>query len=914
MDQQHMSVTVESVRCEVAEILDCAPDDLAPDEDLLGLGLDSVAMMRLAGRWRRAGVTVSFAEMAEQPTIASWSALLTGSERATVVSGPAPVTVDEYAPFGLTPVQHAYWVGRDDDQPLGGVGCHAYLEFDGAGVDPARLDAAVRAVVARHSQLRARFAAEGTQQISDAGSRRELTVHDLRGATGAESRSALDAVRERLSHRRLDVAAGQVFDVQLSLLPGGATRVHLDLDLLVADVLSLQILCRDLAALYTDPLAVLPPAGYGFARYLAERQTRRGPQRERARAYWQGRIGELPGGPQLPLALDPDQVRRPRFTRRIHRVSPEDAARLTALARSHELTPAMVLATAYAQVLAAWSADPRFLVNLPLFDRQELHPDVPHMVADFTNLVLLDVDLGPGAAASFAGAARQVQSRMRANADHAEYSAVEVLRDLARDRRDERRTAPVVFASNIGSELLDPQFRSVIGELGWMISQTPQVWLDHQLYQVDGGLMLTWDSVDELFPAGVPDAMFDAYRRLLEWLLAGQWDGPTPPLAPRAQLDVRAAVNATAAPEATALLHQGFFSRAAVEPDRTALLWGDDRIAYGELADRALRLAGHLRGTGVALGEAVAVTLPRGPGQIVAVLGVLAAGGVYVPVGIDQPPARRERILTAAGVRTVITDEVLEAARIAEPLAAPVPVDPDALAYVIFTSGSTGEPKGVEITHRSAVNTIDDINQRFHIGPDDRVLAVSALDFDLSVYDIFGLLAAGGALVLVAEADRRDPDAWSRACHTHGVTVWNSVPALLDMLLVAAGTTPTGLRLALVSGDWVPLDLPDRLRVAGDGRCRLIALGGATEAAIWSNHFDTAHQPPGWTSIPYGHPLTNQQFRVVDDHGRDSPDWVPGELWIGGTGVGGGGPPAPPPPPPPTEDHSRPHPGPPPPP
>ncbi|TCK25717.1 non-ribosomal peptide synthetase [Pseudonocardia endophytica] len=885
MDVQKTSLTLESVRCEVADVLGCAPDDLAPDEDLLLLGLDSVAMMRLAGRWRRAGVAVSFAEMAETPTLAAWSALLAGPN---ADSGPEPagIEIDERAPFALTPVQHAYWVGRGDDQPLGGVGCHAYLEFDGAGVDPARLDAAVAGLVARHSQLRARFGDDGTQQLTDTGAWTGVTVHDLRD--DADVDRALADVRERLSHRRLDVAAGQVFDVALSLLPGGATRVHLELDLLVADVLSLQILCRDLAALYADPAAALPPAGYGFARYLAERAARSGPQRERARAYWQERIGELPGGPQLPLAVDPDAVRRPRFTRRVHRVSAEDTARLVGLARAHDLTPAMVLATAYALTLAAWSAEPRFLLNLPLFDRQEIHPDVPNMVADFTNLVLVDVDTTPEAAATFVGAAHRVQSRMRANADHAGYSAIEVLRDLARNRPDERRTAPVVFASNIGSELLDARFRSAIGELGWMISQTPQVWLDHQLYEVDGGLMLTWDSVDALFPDGVPDAMFDAYRRLLARLLAGGWDRPLPALVPDAQLAVRAAVNATAGPCPDALLHDGFFARAAERPDRTALLHDGGMTTYSELAALALCVAGHLSHTGLAPGEPVAVTVPRGPGQIVAVLGILAAGGVYVPVGVDQPPARRERIHAAAGIRTVITPAVLDEARGARPLTAPLPVDPDALAYVIFTSGSTGEPKGVEITHRAAVNTIDDINRRFHIGPDDRVLAVSALDFDLSVYDVFGLLGAGGAVVLVDEADRRDPDVWNRACRTHGITVWNSVPALLDMLLVAAGDVPPTLRLAMVSGDWVPLDLPGRVRTASDGRCRLVALGGATEAAIWSNWFDTADQPPGWPSVPYGHPLTNQRFRVVDEHAHDCPDWVPGELWIGGTGVAQG--------------------------
>ncbi|MCA1671665.1 MAG: amino acid adenylation domain-containing protein, partial [Actinobacteria bacterium] len=222
-------------------------------------------------------------------------------------------------------------------------------------------------------------------------------------------------------------------------------------------------------------------------------------------------------------------------------------------------------------------------------------------------------------------------------------------------------------------------------------------------------------------------------------------------------------------------------------------------------------------------------------------------------------------------------------------LDAPVVRSPDEPAYVIFTSGSTGAPKGVEVSHRAAMNTIDDINSRYRIGADDRVLAVSALDFDLSVYDIFGLLYAGGAVVCVGEDQRRDAAAWTDLVARHGVTIWNTVPQLLDMLCTATSAEAVAsLRVALVSGDWVGLDLSTRFSAVASG-CRLVALGGATEAAIWSNAIDVpAEIPAQWSSVPYGFPLANQCYRVVDARGRDCPDWVPGELWIGGAGVARG--------------------------
>jgi dihydroaeruginoic acid synthetase len=378
-----------------------------------------------------------------------------------------------------------------------------------------------------------------------------------------------------------------------------------------------------------------------------------------------------------------------------------------------------------------------------------------------------------------------------------------------------------------------------------------------------------------------------------------------------AQRLVRERVNSTAVAVNPKLIHQDFFIKAREHPGRTALFWneaGIDRtMTYGELADRALRLAALLRDKGVRPDDAVAVTLPRGPDQVVAVLAVLAAGAAYVPVGVNQPERRRDRMLRIGKIRHLVTDRTVSSvssvladtmditviaiaeAGEAAPLPQPITVDANSLAYVIFTSGSTGEPKGVEITHASAYNTILDINTRFGVNQSDRILAVSAFDFDLSVYDLFGPLSAGGGVVLLSESDRREAPAWLDLIKRMKVTVWNSVPALLEMLLIASGVAarlPT-LRLVLVSGDWVGLDLYDRLRQKAEN-CRLIALGGATEASIWSNYYEVKLVDPAWSSIPYGTPLSNQCFRVVDQSGRDCPDLVTGELWIGGQGVARG--------------------------
>ncbi|WP_235037049.1 non-ribosomal peptide synthetase [Actinomadura sp. K4S16] len=866
---------LEEVACAAADLLGVRPEDLGHGEDLIAQGLDSIRIMQLANDWQRQGLNVRFADLVESPTVASWHALLRSGTAAPPPAAAEPV--DRGAPFGLTPLQHAYWFGRRDRQVLGGVGCHFYIEFDGRDIDRDALERAARALFERHELLRARFLDDGTQQILPSSPWPGLTVHDLR--TAEEADEVLLGLRERLSHRRLEVERGEVLDLALSLLPDGAHRLHVNIDLLVADVRSIQIVLEDLAALYRGEDAELPPLTYSFPDYLAQRELLRAEEHEADRRYWADRLPELPPGPPLPLAVGPERVERVRVVRRDRRITAEEKGRLAERARAHGVTLPMVMAAALAEVVGAWSGAPRFVLNVPLFDRQAIHPDVERMVADFSNLILLEVDLSRSQ--TFAERVATLQARFQRDVAHSAYSGVEVLRDLNRGGPHDQVTAPVVFTSALGmGDLVGADVQRSLGRLGSMLSQTPQVWIDHQVVEVDGGLLVNWDAVEELFPAGVLDGMADGYGRLMEWLLKHDWDAVAPSLVPASQSAVRAAVNDTAAPVPEGMLHGGFFERAHRDPSRVAIC---PDVSYGELADRALRVAGCLRERGVGAGDAVAVSLPKGADQVAVVLGVLAAGALYVPIGVDQPPARREQIMERAGARVLLT-ELPEG----EPLAAPVEVDPGSSAYVIFTSGSTGEPKGVEVCHRAALNTVLDVNARFGVGEDDRVLAVSALDFDLSVWDVFGLLSAGGSLVMVSEDERRDAARWARLVAEHGVTVWNTVPALLDMLLVAEHGHLGSLRLAMVSGDWVPLDMSARLAQAAP-ECRLVALGGATEAAIWSNYCPVpAEVPAEWASVPYGRPLANQCFRVVDQMGRDCPDWAPGELWIGGAGVAEG--------------------------
>jgi amino acid adenylation domain-containing protein len=864
----------------------------------------------------RAGSGILNGELRDLLKLHKPELLLKLRERATHVVDASlpritPNLADRHEPFPLNDIQQAYWVGRTGGVELGNVTTHAYIELDGTAVDVGRLSQSLQQVIARQDMLRVMILPTGEQRILAEVPPYEIAVRDLSDRSEAEAEAVLEEVRAEMSHQVLPLDRWPLFDIRVTKLPGGRMRTHFSIDLIITDFGSLHVLLKEWVHYYDRPDEPLPPLELSFRDFiLAEQDIQRTELFKRSEKYWLDRLDTLPPRPQLPLATNPGAIEKPRFTRRQFLLEEPQWKRLKERARQSDLTPSGLLLAAFAEVLELWSQSPRFTINLTQYNRLPLHPQVNDIIGNSISVILLAVD--NSSKDTFAERAARVQRQLWQDLDHTHMSGVRVIRELARKQgHTASALMPVVFTSILGLETLGRGYRSSgFGSIVYTISQTPQVWLDHQVMEMNGALMTSWDAVEDLFPAGLLDDMFDAYRSLLERLAAGDdvWCAEQTVEVPARQIEIREAVNDTDAPAAEGLLHSALARHAQTAGDAPAVLTSTGALGYRELYERSNRLAHRLRQAGALPNRAVAIVMEKGCEQIVAVMGVLASGATYMPIDPAVPGRRLRSLLERGEVRIVLTqshlDGALEWPEGVERLtvdtcdlsaldAGPLETvqSPDDLAYVLFTSGSTGEPRGVMVEHRGPLNTARFFNERFGVGPEDRAMALSALNFDLSVYDVFGMCAAGGAMVMPDPARVKDPAHWAELMAAHRVTVWNSVPTLMRMMVEYLSTAPEkvppGLRLVILSGDWIPVSLPDRIRGLWPG-VEVIGAGGPTETSVWNIYNPLGEIDPAWTSIPYGRPIANNRYHVMDERLRHRPDWVAGELMSEGAGLARG--------------------------
>ncbi|MDR5002044.1 hybrid non-ribosomal peptide synthetase/type I polyketide synthase [Brevibacillus parabrevis] len=864
------------------------------------LGGNSIQIMQLVYEINNSfACSMQFKDFIELQTIEAIAGFIREAiheERVADLPALIPEPSQLHEPFPLTNVQMAYYLGRSSSFELGGVSTHSYQEIV-TRLDILRLNHCLNLLIRRHPALRTIFLPDARQQILADIPEYAIDIRDLQGCDKEEKAAILAKERERMSHAIFRPGQWPLFEIKAFRLNGQESLLCISFDLLIMDAYSLEILGKELQKLYEGAADELDELSLSFRDYMiGYERLKTSSLYLQDKEYWMAKLDDFPLAPEIPLQVQPSHVKNPYFQRKSKRYAKESWQVLKKAAQKHNLTPSAVLCTAYAEVLANWSNQLDFSLNLTLFNRLPLHPDVDKLVGDFTSVALVEVRLHP--ADTFWEKAGKVQQSLMEALAHRHFDGIDVMREISKQRElGNKAVLPIVFTSalfenedSVQQATDDAEYTSEWENDTSGITQTSQVYLDNQVALLDGNIVINWDYISELFDPVVIDTMFAQYLTRIDTILNDEAEKelPSVSVSDRAAID---AYNDTAVDIASKTLHGLFEETVAQTPFAVAIEDGETQITYEALNERANKVASCLRHIGVAPGDLIGVIAKREIATFAYLLGILKSGAAYVPIDPDYPADRVDYIRRHSQCKLVLESDFYErnelehAAQKYEAAA----VQPEQLAYVIYTSGSTGNPKGVMIRHVAACNTIQDINQKFHVAAHDRILGVSSLCFDLSVYDIFGAFAAGATLVLVK--DQKDMAQLADTITAKNITIWNSVPAIMDR--VAAEKKERGeqrdeqLRLVMLSGDWIPLTLPQAIRESFPG-AEVISLGGATEASIWSIYYPIDEVGPEWKSIFYGKPLANQQFYVLNSRMELCPLSVPGELYIGGRGVADG--------------------------
>lgn|GEM_PF-3188897 len=351
-------------------------------------------------------------------------------------------------------------------------------------------------------------------------------------------------------------------------------------------------------------------------------------------------------------------------------------------------------------------------------------------------------------------------------------------------------------------------------------------------------------------------------------------------------------------------MHQLFEEKVDEFKDKIAIKYEDQTLSYSELNEKANQLANCLISRDVKINDYVGVIVKCSTNMIVSLLAVLKCGAVYIPIEPEYPKNRINYIMkNSKAVVAIVDDEydipLKNKIKLQDLELNTYPKDnpnikknSKELAYIIYTSGSTGMPKGVMIEHHSVVNLIKWVNETFDINSSDKALLVTSMCFDLSVYDIFGMLDAGGTIVICPKKHIMDTSFLKDIMIKEGITFWNSVPITINSLVSAleernVDFLQNNLRNIFLSGDWIPLNLVDKLKKYFPN-ANITSLGGATEATVWSIYYPIKEIKEVWKSIPYGKAIYNNYFYILSNKMEPVPNGEVGELYIGGVGVARG--------------------------
>ncbi|MEO6196442.1 MAG: amino acid adenylation domain-containing protein [Thermoanaerobaculia bacterium] len=881
---------------------------LGVTDDFFELGGHSLLATRLMSRVReRFGADLPLRVLFENPTVATLAERVdTTLQGGEAVSAPPLVPVPRDKPLRLSFAQQRLWFLHQLDPESPAYNLPQPFTISGVLEVPA-FAAALAEVVRRHEVLRTRFlSVEGeARQVVAPASAVAVPVVDLGGVPEAAWQAAVRRLAREDARTPFDLEQGPLVRCTVLRRVGEEHVVLLAMHHVASDAWSVGLLIRELSTLYEafrrgkeSPLAELLLQYGDFAEW--QRSWLQGEVLESHLRFWTSCLAGTENRRSLPL----DRARSPqvghRGAQRPFLLAGEQAEELQELARAHGVTLFMLLLAAVQSLLSRWGGGGEVRVGTPIAGRNRMETEP--LIGFFVNTLVLPSRLGDDPGFSLL-LERTREATLSAYA-HQDLPFEKLVKELA-PRRDLDRTPlfDVLFALQTVTlpalQLPELAIAPLSGEGG-----AAKFDLSLSLSVGARGLGGGFEYDPALFD-GVTVERLSAHLGSLLSAVVAQPDRPLSELPLLGEPERQALVwewNDTAAvaavASAPACLQDLVSAQVARTPGAVAVVGRDETLTYAELDRRAELLSRRLRALGIGPERCVGVLLERTAELVVALLAVLKSGGAYVPLDAAYPQARLAFLLRDSGASALVTrsgllaslgtvpegvQPVLLAAGWESEPAAEVPSDatalavPGNLAYLIYTSGSTGVPKAVALEHRSAVAFVRWAWEVFSPEELAGVLGSTSIGFDMSVFELFVPLSRGGRVLMAANVLElpRLPAAGE-------VTLVNTVPSAMAELL-AGGGLPASVRTVNLGGEPLPRALAEA--VHAQGRLRLYNLYGPSEDTTFSTIAAIGSGESGPSSI--GRPVAGTQVYLLDGDRLVSPG-VPGELYLGGAGLGRG--------------------------
>ena len=778
-------------------------------------------------------------------------------------------------------------------------------------LDTAALHRALDAIVARHEPLRTSFRAQDGEpvQVVCPPRRLDLPCCDLRALRHAEREAAVVAERRAASEWSFDLRADLLLRAKLLWLAEEEHILLLTLHHIAADAWSVRLLWRELDALYDayrrQAEAALPELPIQYADFAVwQRNDLQGERKERLLRYWRTQLHGL-----AVLELPADHPRPPqqsyRGATREFVVPPGLAAQLRQLGRGENVTLHMTLLAAFQTLMSRCSGQEDIAVGMPTAGRQ--HADLEHLIGFFVNTLVLRTDLsGPP---TF----RELLARVRRASldayEHQELPFEKLVEELSPQRHLDRSPLFQVLFQVLDYPDSRPALQGL--EVEWLPDLGGRVRFDLEMHlwtQPDQGLRGSLIYSTDLFEAATIERLLGHFETLLAEIVADPdrrvSELPLSSAAERRQLLLEWNDTARDYPRERCV-HQLFEEQVRRTPDAVAVAFGDRQLTYRELNAKANQVARRLEQLGVGPEVLVGICVERSPELIAGMLGVLKAGGGYLPLDAQTPPQRLAFMLADGQVRLVLTQASLrdrlqptgvqllcldeETGLVAGQSRADLPSSAGAenLAYVMYTSGSTGVPKGVEIPHR-AINRLLFGAGYARLDAGLRVAQLAPVSFDASTFEIWGPLLHGGCCVLFPEGVPDFAELEQGLRRQRIQTLWLTA-SLFNAILDERPETLRGIEQLLTGGEALSLPHVRRaLRLLGPAT-QLINGYGPTECTTFACCYPIPRSLLAESlSVPIGRPIGNTRAYVLDAQRQPVPIGVPGELYLGGDGLARG--------------------------